>query len=118
MNETKEENKMNKEKNIEWVGSSKDDLLMFPKEVKQKAGFQLHRVQSDLEPDDWKPLDNIGSGIKEIRLHDDAGIYRVVYIAKFKNVVYVLHCFSKKENRIKQKDKEIIITRYKSIKKE
>lgn len=107
---------MTQEKNIYWVGSSKENLISFPKEVRKEAGFQLNKIQSGLAPDDWKSLDNIGAGIKEIRIRDNTGIYRIIYIAKFEDAIYVLHCFQKKAMQITKHDKDIIIARYQAIK--
>lgn len=59
--------------------------------------FQLGKVQVGLDPDDWKPFDNAGAGTKEIRIRETSGIYRVMYVAKFEEAVYVLHCFQKKK---------------------
>lgn len=61
------------EKEIRWVGSAYDDLLAFPAEARQQAGFQLGKVQAGLEPEDWKPFDDIGTGTREIRLRDAGG---------------------------------------------
>ena len=63
---------------------------------RNQAGFQLGKVQAGLDPDDWKPFNNVGAGVKEIRLSDGSGIFRVMYVAKFEEAVYVLHCFQKK----------------------
>lgn len=87
------------QKEIRWVGSSYDDLLAFPHEPRKKAGFQLGKVQAGLDPEDWKPFDDVGAGTKEIRIKDSQGIYRVMYVAKFEEAVYVLHCFQKKHRR-------------------
>jgi len=53
-------------------------------------------VQNGLPPDDFKPMKTIGAGVVELRIRDEAGAFRVVYVAKFENAVYVLHCFQKK----------------------
>lgn len=58
------------EKELRWVGSSYDDLLVFPKAARREAGFQLSKVQAGLEATDWKPFDVVGSGTREIRLRD------------------------------------------------
>ena len=87
------------EKEIRWIGSSYDDLLVFPHEARKKAGFQLGKVQAGLDPEDWKPFDAAGAGTKEIRIKDSQGIYRVMFVAKFEEAVYVLHCFQKKRRR-------------------
>ena len=65
-------------KEIRWLGSSYDDLLAFPDEPRRHAGFQSGKVQSGLDPDDWKPFDQVGPGAREIRIRDASGIYRVM----------------------------------------
>lgn len=102
-------------KEIRWVGSSYNDLLELSAEVKKKAGFQLGRVQAGLEPEDWKPFDDVGAGVKEIRVKDSQGIYRVMYVAKFEEAVYVLHCFQKKTEATSKSDKHIAETRYRAV---
>ena len=90
---------MEKEKPIYWVGSSLKDLLALPDEVKREAGYQLHRVQNGLEPENWKPFQEVGSGVKEIRIYDQDGTFRVMYVAKFSEKIYVLHAFQKKTQK-------------------
>ena len=103
------------EKEILWVGSSYDDLVAFPDEPKRKAGFQLGRVQAGLDPDDWKPFDDVGPGTREIRIKDEQGIYRVMYVAKFEEGIYVLHCFQKKTKTTSKHDKDIAEARYRAV---
>lgn len=105
------------QKNIIWLGSSFEDLLAFPKEARRNAGYQLGLVQFGLEPNDWKPFNGVGSGTKEIRVRDKDGIYRVLYVAKFEEAIYVLHCFQKKTESTAQADKEIAKARYRAISK-
>jgi len=106
---------MEKEKPIYWVGSSLKNLLVLPDEVKREAGYQLHRVQNGLEPENWKTFQEIGSGVKEIRIYDQGGAFRVMYVAKFAEKIYVLHTFQKKTQKTNQNDINIAKTRYKSI---
>ena len=106
---------MHTDKEIRWVGSSYEDLLAFPEAPRRDAGFQLGKVQAGLEPVDWKPFDDVGAGTKEIRIKDASGIYRVMFIAKFEEAVYVLHCFQKKSQTTSQRDKEIAQTRYRAV---
>jgi len=109
---------MEKEKPIYWIGSSLKDLLALPDEVKRDAGYQLHRVQNGLEPENWKPFQEIGYGVKEIRIYDQDGAFRVMYVAKFSEKVYVLHAFQKKSQKTNQNDINIAKTRYKAIQNE
>ena len=106
---------MSVRKKIEWIGTAYDDLCSFPTMPRKEAGFQLNKVQAGLDPDNWKPFDDIGAGVKEIRLRDADGIYRIMYVAKFKEAVYVLHCFQKKTQATSKTDKDIARSRYKEI---
>ena len=106
---------MNEEKEIRWVGSSYDDLLAFPRDSLKEAGFQLGKVQAGLDPADWKPFDDVGVGTREIRVRDASGIYRVMYVAKFEEAIYVLHCFQKKTQMTSKLDKAIAGARYRAV---
>ncbi|WP_158940803.1 type II toxin-antitoxin system RelE/ParE family toxin [Burkholderia sp. S171] len=106
---------MTPEKEIRWVGSAYDDLLEFPEEPRRDAGFQLSKVQSGLDPEDWKPFGEVGAGAREIRIRDTSGIFRVMYVAKFEEAVYVLHCFQKKTQATSKRDKEIAEARYRAV---
>jgi len=106
---------MDHEKEIRWVGSAYDDLLSFPKDARKEAGFQLGKVQAGLEPTDWKPFDAVGAGTREIRIRDASGAYRVMYVAKFEEAIYVLHCFQKKAQATSKQDQTITAARYKSV---
>jgi len=106
---------MEEEREIRWVGSSYDDLLSFPKEARRHAGFQLGKVQAGLDPEDWKPFDDVGAGTREIRIRDETGIFRVMYVAKFEEAVYVLHCFQKKTRATSNHDRRIAEARYRAV---
>ncbi|MCW7548362.1 type II toxin-antitoxin system RelE/ParE family toxin [Photorhabdus sp. APURE] len=68
-----------------------------------------------MEPEDWKPFSDIGSGVKEIRLRDKTGIYRIMYVAKFDEAIYVLHSFQKKTQQTNKHDRDIAKARYNTI---
>lgn len=101
-------------KEIHWVGSSYKDVCAFPVSTRQEAGYQLHLIQSGLNPVDWKPMTSVGQGVREIRIHQ-GGQHRIIYIAKFAEAVYVLHAFQKKTQRTSKQDIEIAKTRLKEI---
>lgn len=109
---------MRREKELRWVGSSYDDLLAFPDVVRRQAGFQLHKVQAGLEPADWKPFDTVGSGVREIRIRESCGAFRMMYVAKFEEAIYVLHCFRKQTQATSACDRHIVDTRYRAILRE
>lgn len=102
-------------KPIKWQGTSLEDIKQFPPEAMHEAGYQLGRVQQGLEPSDWKPFNQIGAGVKEIRIRDRSGIYRVMYVAKFVEAIYVLHAFQKKTQTTSKQDKNIAIARFRDV---
>ncbi len=106
---------MDAEKPILWIGTSRDDLLGFPDTARRMAGYQLHRLQHGLTPTYYKPFKQVGTGTYEIRIREQSGIYRVMYVAKFDEAVYVLHAFQKKTQRTSRTDVEIAHTRYQAL---
>jgi phage-related protein len=80
-----------------WVGSSKNDLLKFPEEIKSSIGYSLYLAQMGERSIYTKILKGFGSaGILEIRESDETGTFRVVYVVKMPKCVFVLHAFQKK----------------------
>ena len=102
-------------KEIIWHGTSKADLIRFPQEVKREAGYQLDKVQHNLEPSNWKPMVAIGQGVKEIRIQEANGQFRVIYVAKFSDGLHVLHAFQKKTQKTNKKNIDLAAKRYKEI---
>lgn len=105
-------------KPVEFRGSALDDLRAFPAPVRREAGFQIDLVQNGQEPDDWKPMSNVGPGTQEIRIRDVSGAYRVIYVAKFADTIYVLHCFPKKTKQTSKRDIDLAGQRYRELRKE
>lgn len=102
-------------KEIVFVGSSRDDVRHFPQGARREAGHQLFRLQSGLDPNDWKPMKTVGPGVREIRIHDDSGAFRVIYVASRGESIYVLHAFQKKSSATSQKDIELARRRFNQI---
>ena len=102
-------------KKLTFQGSSLDDLREFSPAARNEAGYQLDKVQHGLEPDDFKPMPTIGKGVWEIRVTDEAGQFRVIYIAKLKDAIYVLHCFQKKTQKTPLKDLDISSKRLREL---
>ena len=101
-------------KPIEFMGATLDDIKSFPMDARREAGFNLELVQGGLVPADIKPMKTVGAGAYEIRIHVQ-GEWRVIYVAKFKSAVYVLHAFQKKTQKTAQSDIELAKARYKQI---
>lgn len=109
---------MTDSKTVKFRGSSLDDLRTFPILARREAGHQLDQVQHGQEPDDWKPMPTIGQGVREIRIRDAHGAFRIVYVAKFADAVYVLHCFQKKTQKTSKPDLTLAESRYRDLLKE
>ena len=105
-------------KPVHFLGSSLNDLRAFPLSARREAGHQLDQVQNGHNPDDWKPMPSVGRGVQEIRIRDDAGAFRVIYVARLKQAVYVLHCFQKKTQKTARMDIAIAAGRYSALSRE
>lgn len=105
-------------KPVEFLADSLNALRDFPEMARREAGFQIDRVQRGLEPFDWKPMSSIGTGVREIRVRDESGAFRVLYVAKFDDVVYVLHCFQKKTQATAKRDIDLARKRFRELIKE
>lgn len=105
-------------KPVEFRGNALDDLRAFPLSARREAGHQLDQVQRGRDADDWKPMTSVGTGVKEIRIRDAAGAFRIIYVAKFADAVYVLHCFQKKSQKTSKSDLDLATKRYRDLVKE
>lgn len=101
-------------KPLKWTGTSREAVLEFSDLARQRAGYQLYRVQAGLEPFDWKPMAGVGSGVREIRIRAE-GEFRVIYIAVFDEAVYVLHAFQKKTRKTAKTDIDLAKKRFKEL---
>ncbi|NER22757.1 MAG: type II toxin-antitoxin system RelE/ParE family toxin [Symploca sp. SIO1C2] len=102
------------DKLIYWVGSSREELSNFTQEARRKAGFQLRAIQRGQQPTDFKPMTIIGKGVEEIRIEAEEA-YRVFYVARFEEAVYVLHAFQKKTQKTSTQNIELGKKRYQEM---
>jgi phage-related protein len=105
-------------KPLGFLGSSRRDLQEFPAIARREAGFQLDHVQCGDNTDDWKPMKGIGHGVREIRIRDKDGAFRVIYVATFAEVVYVLHVFKKKTQTTSLHDIRLAASRFRELAEE
>jgi len=71
-------------------------------------------VQAGREPTDWKPMPSVGLGVSEIRVRT-GGAFRVIYMAKFVEAVYVLHTFQKKSRKTARADIDLAKRRFREL---
>jgi len=101
-------------KPIIFIGDSRDRLREFPDAARHEMGKQLLRVQHGLDPTDWKPMKTVGAGVREI-IVKTGGQFRVFYVTRIGNVIYVLHAFQKKTQKTSPKDIALGRERFKQI---
>jgi phage-related protein len=104
-------------KPVTFHGDSLDRLRDFPEDARREAGHELYRVQKGLDPSDWKPMPTVGAGVREIRLRDASGAFRVIYIAALADAIHVLHAFQKKTQKTAQRDLDLAATRLHQLKR-
>jgi phage-related protein len=102
-------------KSVTFLGDVKQRLRDFPDGARSDAGQELLRLQFGREPLDWKPMPSIGKGVREIRVSDRPGEFRVIYVANIGATIYVLHAFHKKTQKTQQRDLELAKARLKLI---
>lgn len=100
---------------VAWEGDSKAVLQSFPGNVLKNFGFELWQLQQGERPSDYRPLPSIGTGVFELRDQDERAWYRVVYLSRIDNVIYVLHCFEKKSREMPRRDFERAKQRLKAV---
>ena len=101
---------------IAWEGDSREVLKALPEAVTENFGFELWQLQQGERPRDYRPLPSIGPGVFELRDQDERSWYRVVYLSRIEDVIYVLHCFEKKSREMPKKDFEKAKQRLKAVK--
>jgi phage-related protein len=99
---------------VAWLGTALRDVRAFPAATRQDLGYQLYRVQQGLEPSDWKPMPVVGAGVFEVRIRT-GGAFRVLYVTKFAEAIYVLHAFEKRSQKTGQAELDLARRRYAAL---
>jgi len=105
-------------KPVIWLGDSRERMSVFPDTARRVAGFELWEIQQGKEPSDWKPMPSAGLGVSEIRVRDESGAYRIIYVARLSEAVYVLHAFQKKARKTPKPDVELARRRFRDLVRE
>lgn len=101
-------------KPVTWLGDSLERVRAFDPPARNEIGHQLELVQAGEAPSDWKPMGSIGAGVAEIRVRL-GGAYRLIYVARFVEAVYVLHAFQKKSRKTSRLDIELARLRFRRL---
>jgi phage-related protein len=103
---------------LEWLGDSLEVLRGFPVAMQGDLGYALYQLQLGQMPSDSKPMRTVGPGVYELRDQDERAWYRVFYLKKIADVIYVLHCFEKRTAQTEQKDIKVAQERLKRLNEE
>lgn len=103
-------------KPIVFLGDSLARLREFPDLARSLAGYQLREVQKGRDPADWRPMKTVGPGVREIRIREASGAFRVIYLATMGDSVLVIHAFQKKTQQTPQKDIDLAASRLRAWK--
>jgi phage-related protein len=101
---------------IHWVGDAKEVLSAFPQEIKSVFGYSLRRLQQGLMPDcDARRMESVGKGVWELKTSDERAWYRVIYLTRIDDALYVLHAFEKNSRKTDRRDLDIAKSRLKLV---
>jgi phage-related protein len=103
-------------KSIVFLGDSLSRLRDFPDQARSLAGYELREIQKGHDPADWKPMKTIGPGVRELRIREAGGAFRVIYLASVGDSVVVIHAFQKKTQQTPQKDIDLAASRLRAWK--
>lgn len=107
---------MNGHAEIRWMGDSREVLSAFPQQIKSVLGFSLRRIQRGLSPlCDSRRMESIGKAVWELKTADERTWYRVIYLTRIGDEIYILHAFEKSSRKTDRRDLEIAKTRFKAV---
>jgi phage-related protein len=98
-----------------WEGDSLEMIRSFPLAIRIDIGAELRRMQMGELPLISRPMKSIGARVYELKQQDADAWYRLIYLAKVKNIIYVLHCFKNKSAKTSKKDIFIAKKRLKNV---
>jgi phage-related protein len=100
---------------IAWEGDSLTRVKSFPKPIRQELGLDIRRLQQGKIPHDSRPMQSIGKGVFELRQRDANGWYRLIYLSRIGETLYMLHAFTKKSAKTSRRDISIATNRLKAV---
>ena len=100
---------------IEWLGDSLEIVRGYGVAVRRAIGSEFRLLQTGAKPVHARPLKTVGRGVWELKISEETGQYRVIYVTRRRDRIYVLHAFQKKTRQTPRKDIDLARTRFKEI---
>lgn len=90
---------------ISWEGDSLDVLKSWPRDIQRDFGLSLLKLQEGERPTlPTRPMQSIAQGVFELKAADDAAWYRVIYLSRIEDTIYVLDSFTKNTRKTEKND--------------
>lgn len=103
------------EAKVAWEGDCLEVVRAFPRAIRQELGLDIRRLQQGMRPHDSRPMQSIGKGVFELRQRDPDGWYRLIYLAKVGDTIFMLHALTKKSAKTSRNDLAIAASRLKRV---
>lgn len=101
---------------VSWEGDSRAVLRSWPKDIRTDFGIALDALQQGALPAlAIRPMQSIAAGVFELKDADESKWYRLVYLARIEDTIYVLHCFTKNTAKTERRDIENARQRWKQV---
>jgi phage-related protein len=101
---------------ISWEGDSLSVLREWPKPIREDVGVALDEMQEGRHATlPVRPMPSIAGGVFELKDSDKSKWYRVIYMARREDVIYVLHCFTKDSAKTEKNDLATAKARWKEV---
>ena len=101
---------------IEWEGDSWDILKSWPKSIRLDFGISLREMQQGRSPKlNARTMQSIGEGVFELKDSDESAWYRMIYLARKNDVIFVLDCFEKDSRKTEKHDIKRATARFKQV---
>ena len=107
--------KKNADAKVAWEGDSLEVVKAFPSAIRQEIGLDIRRLQQGTMPHDSRPMQSIGKGVFELRQRDGNGWYRLIYLTRVGDTLYMLHGFTKRSAKTSRNDLAIASNRLKAV---
>ena len=100
---------------VVWEGDSLEVLRSFPAAIRREFGIEIFDLQRGERPRSFRPMPSVGKGVFELKQRDNAGWYRIIYLSRVGDTLYMLHTFKKQSAKTSRRDLKIAESRLKVV---
>ncbi len=100
---------------VVWEEDSLEVLRSFPAAIRREFGIEIFYLQRGERPRSFRTMPSVGKGVFELKQRDDAGWYRIIYLSRVNDTLYMLHTFKKQSAKTSRNDLKIAEARFKAV---